>query len=280
LQNKIGLFDKVSVTLEKIAVIFWLVALILISACGHTRLGGSGMPQGFSLVPGNLSEVWNQHTIVLAGQLQEMGRRSMMMPGTYPGEESGESRGERGETGGMFELSVRATLMDSVVIQSGLDEFAWLASLSPEEKQAYAERYNEEHYRDQYLFIWTEIASPFSDEYLKLDRWIFFLETESGEQLEPVKTVERSVQRRSFTSGLPADSTMENLPASAFGRRSFPYKIVQFYFPLKDNHGVPVMSPQYKKLKFVVVRKDHKEDREENSWSLEKLYGNNKRSKN
>jgi hypothetical protein len=244
LQNKNALFDKVNVSFGKIAALFWLVGLILFSSCGHTRLESSGTPQGFSLVPGNLSEVWNQHTIILTGQPGGMGGRPMMMPGTYPGEEPGETRGEARETSGMFELSVRATLMDSLVIQSGLDEFAWLASLSAEEKQAYADRYDEEHYRDQYLFIWAEIATPFSDEYLKLDRWTFFLETQSGEQLEPAKTVEQNIQRRSFASGLPADSTAENFPASAFRRRSYPFKIVQFYFPVKDYHGVSVLSPQ------------------------------------
>lgn len=267
MRNKPDFFGKTNNGLLKSMVVICLGGLILLSACSYTHLGSGGLSQGFSLVPGNLNEVWNQHTILIAGQSGGMGRSPMMMPGAYPRGEPGEQRGGSG----MFELIVRATLMDSAVIESGLDEFAWLASLSAEEKEEYAARYDEEHYSGKYLFIWAEIMTPFSDQYLKLDRWTFFLQTESGEQLEPEKMVEQEVPRRNFSPGLPADSIYNSSLGTPFGSRSLPYKIVEFYFSLKGYHGVPLLSPEVKKLKFVVVRRDRKEDRAENAWNLVEL---------
>jgi len=224
----------------------------------------SGFVQGISLVPGDFDKIWNDHTILVAPQSGGFGR-SPMMPGFSRGGPQG---------GGSFELIIRATLMDSSVIDSGLNLYSRLASMSPEEKNAYKTRYNDEHFVGKYLFIWANVGTPFSDEYLKLDRWTFFLETESGQQIEPAKIVEHGISRQEFNvEEQPADTTTTSMtePEPNLVRRRFPNKIVEFYFPLTNFDGVPLLSKQFKELKFGVVNTKKLEDKIEGAWNLETL---------
>lgn len=230
-----------------------IISLALFSSCsprrGYTRMAAERFASQPSLVQGPFNKIWNEWSIMLVPETGGVQSPSFMSP------MGGRGRG-RGMPG-MFELSVRATLMDSAVINAGIDLFAEIADMTPEEKTVFRDHYDEEHFIGKYLFIWADLRTPYSNEYLKLNRWTFFLETESGQQIEPVKVV----------SG---DSL--NIAQRGRGFRSrMPSQNVEFYFPLTDHDGKPLLSPQNGSLKFAVVSVENKDKRAEGEWNLKAL---------
>jgi len=267
LQNKIFQLNKKTNKITFIFPIVILMAFLLILGCagrsGYTKLERSGRFGGVSLVESDFDSLWNVRTISISPQQGG----SFGFPPIMPGRGMG-----RPSEGGMFELIIRATLMDSSLIESGIDQYAQLIGMTPAEKKAYQDRYDQDHDQGQYLYIWARVMTPFSDEYLNLNRWTFFLETESGQQLEPEKVIEQKILPRMRMTEFSPDTTRENIP-SPFprNRRSAPFKIVQFYFPLKDYDSIPLLGGKYNTLKFGAVNVANLEDKAEESWDLNQL---------
>ncbi|GAB4379580.1 MAG: hypothetical protein Kow0042_29120 [Calditrichia bacterium] len=257
---QILLFIRFSIAVIMSALV---VSVVISCAAGtsYTQIERGYRTGELSCIRSEFDRMWDQRTIRVPDGSAGMGGAPFMFPGMPTG---------RPQFGG-FELTIQATLIDSAVVESGLNKFAQLADLTAREKEAFATRYAAEHYLGQYLFIWAEISTPFSEEYLKLDRWTFFLETESGQQLEPEKVIEHPQSPNRFVTGGMADSTVERFPSSPFSRRPLPVKIVEFYFPLTDYDGIPLLTETAKKLKFGVVNSRKMEDRAEGIWDLNKI---------
>jgi hypothetical protein len=271
LQNKIiGSYNSRNANDNTVALFLLLILLLFLSCAGpgrFTRLEKTGGTPGNSFFQTNFDSLWSSRTILITPQSQAMQGSPIMTPGMQPGRPAGGTR---------FELIVRATLMDSTVIKSGINEYAQLISMSTEEKNDFRMRFDQEHYQGQYLYIWALIMTPFSDEYLKLDRWTFFLETEAGQQLEPKKMVEQKLLPAIRARELSPDTTLESIPSPFPSRhRSRPFKIVEFYFPLNDYDSIPLLGGKFKTLKFGVVNAANLEDKSSESWNLEQIRNKN-----
>lgn len=267
MQNKIISFYKNRNLNENNAALFLFFILLFVLSCAgpgsFTRLEKTGGTPGNSFIQTNFDSLWSSRTIFITPQSQGMHGSPIMMPGVQPGRPAGGTR---------FELIIRATLMDSTLIQSGINEYAQLISMTTEEKNDYRVRYDQEHYQGQYLYVWALIMTPFSDEYLKLDRWTFFLETEAGQQLEPKKMVEQKFLPPIRTTEFSPDTTLEKIPSPfPSRRRSRPFKIVGFYFPQNDYDSIPILGGKFKSLKFGVVNTAKMEDQASGSWNLEQI---------
>ena len=267
MQNKIiGSYNSRNANDNTVALFLLLILLLFLSCAGpgrFTRLEKTGGTPGNSFFQTNFDSLWSSRTILITPQSQAMQGSPIMTPGMQPGRPAGGTR---------FELIVRATLMDSTVIKSGINEYAQLISMSTEEKNDFRMRFDQEHYQGQYLYIWALIMTPFSDEYLKLDRWTFFLETEAGQQLEPKKIVEQKLLPAIRAAELSPDTTLESIPSPFPSRhRSRPFKIVEFYFPLNDYDSIPLLGGKTKSLKFGVVNAANLEDKSSGSWNLEQI---------
>jgi hypothetical protein len=271
LRNKtISSFKNRNFNNNTVAWFLLLIPLLFLSCAGpgrFTRLEKTGGTPGNSFIQTNFDSLWSSRTIFITPQSQGMQGSPIMTPGMQPGRPTGGTR---------FELIVRATLIDSTVINSGINEYAHLISMTSEEKNDYRVRYDQEHYQDQYLYVWALIMTPYSDEYLKLDRWTFYLETEAGQQLEPKKIVDQKFLPPIRTTEFSPDTTVEKIPSPFPSRhRSRPFEIVEFYFPLNDYDSIPLLSGKIKTLKFGVVNAANLEDKASGSWNLEQIRSNN-----
>jgi len=232
---------------------------------GGFRSGSAGLfIQKPALIPGPFEDLWEARTIVPD--------KSFETPTLF-------SSGGSGRRGGVgpFPLTVRATFMDSVLIDRGLDLYADLAGLSEPEARAYRARYRDDHHTGEYLYVWAELSTRYHESYLQLDRWIFFLENASGQQFEPVRVVEKAERRREFfpgqLSGRPDADTgpvMGSGTSPAFpGRQQA--KIVEFYFPRTSFYGNPVVGPDTKTIDLVVVDRENLDERAAATWHFDRF---------
>ncbi len=250
----------------------WPLFLVLLSGVGvllalNGCVAGMGPRPGAGislmerapLIDSPFETLWDQRTIFLTRTFRD--KKGFLSGGPGPGMGSG----------GPFPLIMRATLMDSVLIEQGIHTFAQLADLSPEEVRAYRERYRQEHDLDKYIFIWTEIYTRYHESYLNLERWIFFVEDASGQQFEPARMVE--VENRQSDRLVRDEVPYEpgNMRASALRREPFQGKIVEFYFPKTSYYGKKILSQKNHTLIFGVVNREDLDERAEGSWGLSRM---------
>lgn len=170
-----------------------------------------------------------------------------------------------------FPLIVRATFMDSILIEAGIKEFGRLASMSDEELNRYRASYRSAHNLDDKLFVWVELQTSFSEEYLQLGRWTLFLEDENKHQVEPTHIVEHPGGRE---SAIRSTSSGEERGSPLGGRAlgwSAVTKDVELYLPLYRVGGEALVSNTTKSLKFVVVQSTNPSVRAEGTWDLSKF---------
>lgn len=245
-----------------------IVSLGLLVGCmssGGFRPGSAGLfLQKPSLIPGSFEDLWEARTIFPT--------KSFETPSLL-------SAGGSGRRGGFdpFPLTVHATFMDSALIERGLDLYTGLADLSALEARAYRNRYHDDHHTGEYLYVWAELTTRYHESYLQLDRWIFFLENESGQQFEPVQVVEKGERRREFFPGLlmagpnpdqghgPAPRTSPALPERQR------VKIVEFYFPRTSFYGAPVVGPNTRTIDLVVVSRENLDERAAGTWHFNRF---------
>ncbi|HKJ66768.1 MAG TPA: hypothetical protein VKA68_02330 [bacterium] len=211
------------------------------------------------LIDSPFEDLWEQHTIFLSRTFRDDG--GFLAGGSGPGMGGG----------GPFPLIIRATLMDSALIEQGIATFAQLADLTPAETKAYRERYRKERDLGTHLYIWAEMYTRYHESYLNLDRWIFFVEDASGQQYEPVRVVEvetRQTDRFVRDRGLYEPRTMQ-IPG--LRREPFPGKVVEFYFPRTSYYGKKVLSRQNHTLIFGAVNREDLDERAEGSWDLTRI---------
>lgn len=210
-----------------------------------------------SLLPGSFGKLWTERTILL-GQLSDGFRLPALSPlgGSPP------------DGDGPFPLIVRATLVDSVLIEAGIREYGRLASMTDEELSAFQSAYHAKHDVDNSLFVWLELQTSYTDDFLKLERWIIFLEDETKQQFEPMRVVEHPMQKRP-----PPDAAADRAGRNSLvypGELTWPLttKAVELYFPKKRYDGAPLLSATTKTLKLVVLEPKNTSVRAEGSWDF------------
>jgi hypothetical protein len=221
-------------------------------AAGYQRPEEQGSEQLSSLLSGSFEACWNKRTMVLGSQSS----RGVGLP-FLPG-----GPGERGE--GPFPLIVRATIMDSMLVEAGIREFGCLAGMDTNSLNAYRRSYRKHHHLDENAFVYVEIQTFLAEEYLEADRWIFFVEDQQRNQIEPVRVVQHPVQQQTPRPGSPyeLDSPAALSPVK---------RIIELYFPLKRFPQVTRPLERFGTLRFVVLDINNSYVRAEGMWDLTAL---------
>ena len=143
--------------------LFMLFIAVSGFAAGCMVPGGPGMmrqPFGQgernTFITQDLEKLWNERTIRLLPAFEGAGG-----------------------PGGMrrsFPLTASATLMDSVLADYGLEEFAKLAGMNDSERILYKTTYKEVNKIDENIFVWLELKTSYSKDLLKIDNWSIFFE--------------------------------------------------------------------------------------------------------
>jgi hypothetical protein len=165
-----------------------------------------------------------------------------------------------------FPLHITATLMDSFLIEAGLQYYANLVRMTSEERTAYRSNYFQRYDVEDHLLIWCELQTTWTELFLDLDRWIIFIEEDSGNQYEPVRILEESPFSRQMIS--------ERLSGLQPGQRRPRFQIHQrtlmFCFPKRDFSGAPVLSEEVEFLKLVFQLNEDGKMRAEGMWVFKK----------
>jgi len=202
-----------------------------------------------SLFRSSFEKQWSRATIVLGSQSSGGGGFPFLVG--VPGERSGDP----------FPLIVHATLMDSMLVEAGIREFGRLASMDTSSLDAYRQSYSKRHFLDEFVFVYMEIQTSLAEEYLEADRWIFFVEDQERNQIEPVRVVQHPIQRQAPRTGslYEPDSPAPFLNAK---------RIIGLYFPLKRFREANRVLEGLATLKFVVLDINNSLIRAEGMWDL------------
>lgn len=165
-----------------------------------------------------------------------------------------------------FPLHITATLMDTLLIEAGLQHYANLAAMTPEEQITFRRSYFQRYDVENHLLIWCELQTTWTELFLDLDRWIIFIEDDAVNQYEPVRVVEESQSSREMmTDRLPGFQPEQRRP-----RWKIHQKTLMFCFPKRDFWKNPILSEEARFLKLVFQLTDDEKTRAEGMWVFKK----------
>jgi hypothetical protein len=174
--------------------------------------------------------------------------------------------GGRGGPGGEFPLQITATLMDTVLIEAGLQHYTALLAMTADEEAAFRSDYFQRYDVEDHLLIWCELSTAWAELHLDLDRWTIFIEDDAVNQYEPVLILEET-QSAYPTAELRLPGFK---PGHGPGRWEFHRKSLMLCFPKRDFHGNPVLSEEVKFLKLVFQQSEDEDTRAEGIWVFRK----------
>ncbi len=245
------------------AVITFSIAIIIVAASLTVSSCSTGRPMGqrgdyrpVTFFSQSFDEYWNSRTITVTDRPRQMGGGGRVAMGGMGGQPRG------GMGGGGFPLILRATLMDSVLIDKGIYEYGKMAGLSEAAANEYLQRYKERYSVDDRIVIWAQIITPYSELYLDLERWTFYIESASGHTYQPIGFEERDIV---LQSSFPGDSPGIQQRGFGGGRNM---KTVVFYFPKHRSDGTDVIARGDKRLKFGVVYRINTNEQVSGYWEL------------
>ena len=233
-----------------ISLIAGLTLVILDQGCspspGYLRSEQENGEELRSLLGGSFETCWNRNTILLRSQ-SSGGAGATFLSGGGPDWVS-------------FPLNVRATIMDSLLVEAGIQEFGRLACMDTNGLEMYRKSYRARYRLDENIFVYVEMQTFLAEDYLRVARWIFFVEDEKGNQVEPERVVEHPVQRQGPRS----------VPSSGLGGPEVfgaEKRIIEFYFPL-DRFPEGVRALRKSGLKLVLLDAGNPLVRAEGTWNL------------
>jgi hypothetical protein len=204
--------------------------------------------------------LWEKWTVQLGGAPRSgipwlLGSPFAMSPG--------EGRGGRGSE---FPLQIAATLMDSTLIEAGLQHYANLIQMTQEERAAFRRAYFDRYNPTYHLLIWCELRTGMAEDYLNLDRWTVFIEDDAINQYEPVQILEEPQSaHRTAEHWLPGFQ-----PGHGRRRWEVHQKSLMLFFPNRDFYQNPVLSHRVKFLKLVFQLNEDEKTKAEGIWVLKK----------
>ena len=166
--------------------------------------------------------------------------------------------------GAGFPMNVAATLIDSLLLESGFQHYSVMLHMSPQEEEEFRQAYRRRYDPANHILIWCDLRTTWAELHLNLDRWTVFIEVRDDElrQYEPVEMLEESQAAR------PA--VMDMLPGIGPGpgpaRRQVHQKTVMFCFPRQDLLKNPVLSPKVKSLRLVFQETNDQRTKAEGIW--------------
>ena len=167
-----------------------------------------------------------------------------------------------GGGGSGFPLFIDATLMDSMLIETGLRYFAERIEMSPEEEAIFRQKYIDRYNPTDHLLIWCELRTGWAENYLNLDRWILYVEDNEENRCEPVQIIQEPPIYRQKVMEKPLAFQTE------LGRwtKEVYHKRAMLCFPKFDYYGNPIRSERVLFLKLIFQLIDDKYVREEGKW--------------
>ena len=170
--------------------------------------------------------------------------------------------GGRGEPGGDFPLRITATMMDSLLIEAGLQHYATLVKMTPKEQTAYRSGYFQRYDVENHLLIWCELSTTWAELHLDPNRWIIFIEDDEVNQYEPVQILEESQPFRQTVT----DRLSEFEPEQRSTRWKIHQKTLMLCFPKRDFYQNPILSERVRFLKLVFQLTEDEKTRVEGIW--------------
>jgi hypothetical protein len=165
-----------------------------------------------------------------------------------------------------FPLRISATLMDSLLIEAGLEHYANLVKMTPEERADFRRAYFQRYGVEDHLLIWCDLQTSWTERFLDLDRWIIFIEDDAGNRYEPLRVLEESQSSREMgMDALPRFQPEQRRP-----RWEIHEKTLMLCFPKRDFYGAPVLSKEVGSLKLVFQQSDDEKTRAEGIWMFTK----------
>jgi len=169
--------------------------------------------------------------------------------------------GRRGG-GGDFPLHIAATLMDSLLIEAGLQHYDTMLAMNPKQQSEFHHAYYRQYDSANHILIWCELQTTWAELHLDLDRWIIFIEDDEVNQYEPVQILEESQPFRQMVT----DRLSEFEPEQRSTRWKVHQKTLMLCFPKRDFYQNPILSERMKFLKLVFQLSDDEKTRAEGIW--------------
>lgn len=150
-------------------------------------------------------------------------------------------------------------------------------------------RYKEQNRHDDAILIRLKMSTPYSERYLKPERWIIYLEDNEGTGYEPVQIVEEAVRPietieislpgreaevtdvfGNYYPYIPGQKELIYLEAPSKVKYTGTEKLVKLFFPLKNFMGKSVVTEKTEHLKLVVQSREEEFSRTELVWELKR----------
>jgi len=176
--------------------------------------------------------------------------------------------GGKGPDGGRseFPVQIAATLMDSTLIEAGLQHYADLIQMTQEEGVAFRRAYFDRYDPTYHFLIWCELRTGWAENYLNLDRWTVFIEDDAINQYEPVQILEEPQSaHRTAEHRLPGFQ-----PGHGLRGWEVHQKRSMLCFPNRDFNQNPVLSHRVKFLKLVFQLREDEKTKAEGIWVFKK----------
>lgn len=161
-----------------------------------------------------------------------------------------------------FPLQITATLMDTMLIEAGLEHYATLLTMTPEEWLAFRNAYFQRYDVENHLLIWCELYTSWAELYLDPNRWIIFIQDDAGNQYEPLRILEGAP---SFSRRV-TDKFPEFQPEQKDLGWKAHQKNLMLCFPKRDFLKKPILSERVRFLKLVFQLNEDEKTRAEGIW--------------
>jgi hypothetical protein len=174
--------------------------------------------------------------------------------------------GGRGGGGNEFPLDIAATLMDSSLIEAGLQHYADLVKMTPEEETTFRRAYFQRYDVEDHILVWCEMQTTWAELFLDLNRWLIFIEDDALNQYEPVQILDESQSSRQMVmDSLPGFPSEWRRP-----RWEIHQKTLMLCFPKRDLLKNPILTERVQFLKLVFQLKDDEKTKAEGMWVFKK----------
>jgi hypothetical protein len=199
-------------------------------------------------------ELWENRTVYLGAA--KPGGKPLQLINPF-------AMAERGPgMGGGFPLHITATLMDSSLIEAGLEHYADLIGMTSDEEAAFRSTYYQRYHVEKHLFIWCELQTIWAELHLDLDRWTIFIEDDALNRYEPDQILEGAQSTfRMANLGLQVFPTGKGPPEWEMRRKS-----LMLGFPKLNFYGNSVLSQETEFLKLIFQQTDDENTRVEGTW--------------
>src|SRR5258706_11905326 len=118
--------------------------------------------------------------------------------------------------------------MDSALIDAGFHTLEDLAAMSDSESSDFRSAYARARASGDTLFIWLEMRTSSTEDFLDLGRWTIYLQDETGRQIEPSRFVEHPLSRQGGRGAEPEELRSGGRERSGFAATV--KKEVELYF--------------------------------------------------